>query len=122
MAPTYRATFTDDPRSVVLARTAVGKFARLCGFSEREVADIRAAVGEALIGASQHASTPHGGGFTVTCRCESGELRVEIQDSGGDEEERTTSRFGTIIMRTLMNSVEYSRGGSRVCLVKRLEE
>lgn len=118
MTPSYRATFTSDPRNVALARNAIASFARLCGFPETDVSDIRLAAGEAVTAAAAHGYTKRGGGFSVNCAFENGELRVEIQDSGL-EGSRELSRYGTIIMRTLMSSISYSRGGTRVRMVKR---
>lgn len=121
LSPSYRAIFTSDPRSVALARNAIVSFARLCGFPEAEVADIRSAVGEALANAAQYGRAKRGGGFSVNCTFEDSELRIEIQDSGQGFDERAASGFGTIIMRTLMSDVSYSRGGTRVRLVKRMQ-
>ena len=114
MPPTYHATFTSDARSAVLARMAISRFAGLCGFSHEEQADIATAVGEALITSAQYR-----GGFGVTCTFDEGELRIEIQSSGNAGEGSTG--FGTIIMRKLMNEISYSRGGTRVRLIKRKE-
>jgi len=119
--PTYQATFMSDPRSVALARTAIGRFARICGFAEPAVSDIRSAAGEALIAAADHSRFKRGGGFSVMCAFENDELRIEIQDSGTDHARREDNIFGTIMMRSLMTDVSYSRGGTRVRLVKRLE-
>ena len=118
---TYQATFMTDPRSVALARTAIGRFARICGFSELAVSDIRVAAGEALICAADRSRYQRGGGFSVHCTFEDDELRIDIQDSGGDQERPAESGYGTIIMRSLMNDVRYSRGGTRVSLVKRMD-
>ena len=110
-----------DPRSVALARTAIGRFARMCGFREPIVADIRTAAGEALIAAADHSRFKRGGGFSVHCAFEDDELRIDIQDSGTDHVRETDNGYGTIIMRSLMNDVTYSRSGTRVRLVKRLD-
>jgi anti-sigma regulatory factor (Ser/Thr protein kinase) len=120
VSPSYHATFTSDPRSVGLARNATASFARLCGFPEGEVADIRLAVGEAVTNAAQYGRAKRGGGFSVNCTFDEGELRIEVQDSGHGFDGSEPSGFGTIIMRTLMNSITYSRGGTRVRLVKRM--
>lgn len=119
--PTYHATFTSDPRSVVLARTAIGRFAHLCGFSAEHVADIATAAGEALIDAAHYSRLKRGGGYSVTCAFEERELRIEIQNSAANPEAESGNGFGTIIMRTLMNDISYSRGGTRVRLVKRMD-
>jgi len=100
---------------------AIGRFARLCGFSLQEEADIATAAGEALIAAAQRDAAKRAGGFSVTCTFENNELRIEIQ-SCTDSEEPQRGGFGTIIMRRLMNEVAYSRGGTRVRLVKRKDD
>ena len=110
-----------DPRSVALARTAIGRFARMCGFAEPLVSDIRTAAGEALIAAADHSRFKRGGGFSVHCAFENDELHIDIQDSGTDDVSQSENAYGTIIMRSLMNDVTYSRGGTRVRLVKRME-
>ncbi len=120
LPPTYHATFTSDPRSVVLARTAIARFGNLCGFSAEQVGDIATGAGEALINAAHYSHAKRGGGFSVTCTFDEGELRIEIQSSGPSAEAERSGGFGTIIMRTLMNDISYSRGGTRVRLVKRL--
>lgn len=118
--PTYQATFTSDPRSIVLARTAIGRFARMCGFAEAGAADVRIAAGEALISAASR-SRGRRGGFSVHCTFEQNELRIDVQDSGNGEQNGSENTYGTIIMRSVMNDVSYSRGGTRVRLVKRLD-
>ena len=110
-----------DARSAMLARTAIARFAQLCGFLPDRVADIATAAGEALTAAAQYSHAKHGGGFSVTCTFEDQELRIEIQSSAATPAEQRQSDFGTIIMRTLMNEIAYSRGGTRVRLVKRMD-
>ncbi len=129
-APSYRATFTSEARNVALARNAIASFARLCGFSDDDTADIRLAAGEALSNASEYGSAMHGGGFSVSCTFDEPELRIEIQDSGKgfitppasssiapDERDRG---FGIFIMRRLMDSVTFARNGTRIKLVRAL--
>jgi anti-sigma regulatory factor (Ser/Thr protein kinase) len=120
VSPTYHATFTGDARSVVLARTAIARFARLCGFAPDLVADVATAAGEALITAADYSRLKRGGGFSVTTTFAEGELRIEIQSSAPNPH-KDNGGFGTIIMRSLMNDVTYSRGGTRVRLVKRID-
>jgi anti-sigma regulatory factor (Ser/Thr protein kinase) len=120
--PAYRATFTSDPKNVSLARAAVAGFARLCGFDETAVADIRLAAGEALSNASEH-----GGGYSVRCAFENGVLQIEVEDSGAgfDAPPRTAAifpdhrnrGFGIFLMRQLMDDVSFA--GNRVQLTLR---
>jgi anti-sigma regulatory factor (Ser/Thr protein kinase) len=105
----------------MLARIAIARIAHMCGFSAEAVADIATAAGEALITAAKYGRARHGGGFSVNSTFEDHELRLEIQSSGAQAESERGSGFGTIIMRTLMNDITYSRGGTRVRLVKRMD-
>ncbi|MGZ3506705.1 MAG: ATP-binding protein [Vulcanimicrobiaceae bacterium] len=131
MSPTYRATFTSDLRNVALARNAIASFARMCGFDDEDVADIRLAAGEALSNAAEHGRGEQSGGFSVLCIFEDGEFAIEVEDSGRGfhEEQAAVYRapdergrgFGISIMRRLMTSIAFSKNGTRVRLVKRLE-
>ncbi len=130
MIPTYRATFTNEPRNVALARNAIASFARLCGFDEEVTSDIKLAAGEALSNASEYGRGRKNGGFSVSCSFDDLELRIEIQDSGAGFEtpsfaddiapDERNRGFGIFIMRRLMDSVNYSKGGTRVRLVRNL--
>lgn len=126
MIPTYRATFTNEPRNVALARNSIASFARLCGFDDDEAADIRLAAGEALSNASEYGRGRRNGGFSVSCSFQDDEMRIEIQDSGegfdapddaseisADDRNRG---FGIFIMRRLMDSVTFAKNGTRVKL------
>jgi len=126
--PNYRATFTNEPRNVALARTAIASFARLCGFDDEAIADIRLAAGEALSNASEYGRGRRNGGFSVACSFQDDEIRIEIQDSGegfdappdADEigpDDRNRG-FGIYIMRRLMDSVTFAKNGTRVKLVR----
>jgi anti-sigma regulatory factor (Ser/Thr protein kinase) len=115
--PSYHATFTSDARSVALARTAIAKFAQLCGLTPAEVADVRTAAGEALLTAAKYSRIHRAGTFSINCTCGDEELRIDIQSSGGDAQ--AASEFSTTLMKTLMTTVTYSQGGTRVQLIKR---
>lgn len=128
MSPTYRATFTNDLKNVALARNAIASFARVCGFGEDEVADIRLAAGEALSNAVEHGRGTRGGGFSVRCTfADEASFIIEIQDSGAGFEQRCAIEapdergrgFGIRIMRCLMNELHFSRNGTHVRMVKR---
>ncbi|MEO6913125.1 MAG: ATP-binding protein [Candidatus Baltobacteraceae bacterium] len=130
MAANYVATYTSDPKNVALARNAVASFARLCGFLDEDVCDIRLAAGEALSNASEHGRSVRGGGFTIRCWFEDTTLFIEVQDSGRGfletrEPEAPDHRgrgFGISIMRRLMSSISFSNNGTRIRLTKRLAE
>jgi len=128
MIPTYRATFTNEPRNVALARNSIASFARLCGFDDEAAADIRLAAGEALSNASEYGRGRRNGGFSVSCSFQDDEMRIEIQDSGeGFDAPADASEigpddrnrgFGIFIMRRLMDSVTFAKNGTRVKLVR----
>jgi serine/threonine-protein kinase RsbW len=127
----YRATFTSEPRNATLARRSIASFAAVCGFSDEDVADIRLAAGEALSNAVEHGRSARGGGFSVSCTFDDGELVIEIRDSGEgfaspinateiDPEQRERG-FGIFLMRRLMDRVTFDRNGSTVRLARRRE-
>lgn len=128
MIPTYRATFTNEPRNVALARNAIASFARLCGFDDEATHDIKLAAGEALSNASEYGRGRRNGGYSVTCTFDNDDLRIEIQDSGeGFHEPEAAGEigpdarnrgFGIFIMRRLMDSVSFAKNGTRVRLVR----
>jgi serine/threonine-protein kinase RsbW len=128
--PTYRATFSGDYRNVPLARNAVASFARICGFSDDEVADIRVATGEALSNAVEHGRSDRAqNGFSVRCTFSDEELTIEVRDNGegfaSDELEQahlfdeSTRGFGIFLMKRLMDRVNFDRHGTVVRLTRR---
>jgi anti-sigma regulatory factor (Ser/Thr protein kinase) len=109
-----------------LARTAIAGFARLCGFGEEAVADIRLAAGEALSNASEH-----GGGYSVLCAFDDGILHIEVEDSGRGfsappplattvQPDGRNRGFGIFLMRQLMDDVAFA--GNRVEMMIRRPE
>jgi anti-sigma regulatory factor (Ser/Thr protein kinase) len=128
VSPNFHAAFSGERRNVPLARNAIVRFARLCGFSQDDVADIRVAAGEALSNAVEHGSTRRSSGFSVHCTLEEDELRIEIRDNGGGfthdalpmtypiERDRG---FGILLMLRLMHGVQYTRNGTCVRLFRR---
>ncbi len=128
MNPNYRAAFTGDRRNVPLARNAIASFARICGFSQDEVADIRLAAGEALSNAVEHGISGRSNGFSVRCVFEEDELTIEIRDNGQgfslDKRDPTPIEernrgFGIFLMRRLMDGVQFDRNGTMVRLTRR---
>lgn len=129
MNPSYRAAFTGDRRNVPLARNAIASFARICGFSADEVGDIRLAAGEAISNAVEHGRTTRSNGFSVRCSFVEDELTIEIRDNGDgflatntaipiDFEARDRG-FGILLMRRLMDGVQFERNGTLVRLTRR---
>ncbi len=130
VAASYRKRYPHSSRSVGAARREVVAFARACGFSAQELADIEAAVGEGLANSVEHAHRSDDG-IEVTATRNGGTLVIEIKDSGGGfDHGRVCAKarppteaprgFGTFIMRELMDEVSYSEVGTRLRLVKRL--
>lgn len=131
MPPHYRAVFTGDYKNVPLARSAVASFARLCGFNDDEVSDIRLAAGEALSNAVEHGRLgARMNGFSVKCIYREQELEIEVRDNGEGFTFENTSRtpleertrgFGLFLMRRLMDRVYFDNNGSTVRLMRRRE-
>ena len=131
MTPNFRAAFSGERRNVPLARNAVAGFARICGFSLEEIADIRIAAGEALSNAVEHGHNRRSSGFSVRCSFNEDELTIEIRDNGdgflpatattsgasapANESERG---FGILLMRRLMDGVSFERNGTCVRLTR----
>jgi serine/threonine-protein kinase RsbW len=125
----YHANYPSEITNVALARRSVAGFASACGFSESEIADIRLAAGEALSNAVEHGCGASSAGFTVDCKFDGDELRIEIQDSGTGfcapalqgkvEPDQRGRGFGIFLMRRLMDDVAFGRNGTIVCLTRR---
>ncbi|HUN29992.1 MAG TPA: ATP-binding protein [Alphaproteobacteria bacterium] len=130
MTPNFRATFSGDRRNVPLARNAIAGFARICGFSTEEIADIRIASGEALSNAVEHGRSHRSSGFSVRCSFDEEKLTIEIRDNGDgflppstfvralSIEEPDDRGFGILLMRRLMDGVQFDRNGTCVRLTR----
>jgi anti-sigma regulatory factor (Ser/Thr protein kinase) len=131
LTPRYRATFTSGPRNAALARRSIARFARVCGFSEQEVADICLAAGEALSNAIEHGCGTRASSFTVQCTFEHDRLTIAVSDSGEGfacppdtlsvEPDERGRGFGIFLMRRLMDDVTFARNGTLVRMVRRHE-
>ena len=129
MTPNFRAAFSGERRNVPLARNAIATFARLCGFSSEDVAEIKVAAGEALSNAVEHGHALRSSGFSVRCSMEDDELRIEIRDNGegfmpeslriGTPPEQRERGFGILLMRRLMDGVQFDNNGTCVRLYRR---
>jgi len=129
MTPNFRAAFTGVRKNVPLARNAIAGFARICGFSNEEIADIRLASGEALSNAVEHGRTHRSSGFSVRCSFNDDQLTIEIRDNGDgflppstivpdnplDEPKRG---YGLLLMRRLMDGVYFDHNGTCVRLTR----
>ncbi|HEY5340033.1 MAG TPA: ATP-binding protein [Candidatus Aquilonibacter sp.] len=129
MTPNFRASFSGERKNVPLARNAIATFARICGFATDDVADIKLAAGEALSNAVEHGHARRSSGFSVSCTMGDEELRIEIRDNGdgflpdgvrsaGSIEERNRG-FGILLMRRLMDGVQFDHNGTCVRLYRR---
>jgi len=129
MTPNFRAAFSGERRNVPLARNAIAGFARICGFSLEEIADIRTAAGEALSNAVEHGHNRRSSGFSVRCSFDDEELTIEIRDNGdgfllassidsGASQEEPERGFGILLMRRLMDRVSFERNGTCVRLTR----
>lgn len=127
----YRARFPNTHGAAVNARHALLDFARLAGFVGIALDDIESAVGEALANAAEHGHR-EASAFSVHAKVEARTLIVEVRDSGpGFRSWKAVDflrpmsdaprGFGIFIMRALMDTVEYSEGGSCVRLTKKLQ-
>lgn len=132
MTPNFRAAFSGQRRNVPLARNAIVGFARICGFSPEEVADIRIASGEALSNAVEHGRTHRSSGFSVRCSFDDDQLTIEIRDNGDgflppnavvpepdNLFQEPKHGFGILLMRRLMDRVQFDHNGTCVRLTTR---
>jgi serine/threonine-protein kinase RsbW len=119
MTPNFRAAFSGQSRNVPLARNAIAGFARICGFSPEEVTDIRIASGEALNNAVEHGQTSKSSGFSVSCSFDEDQLTIEIRDNGDGFAEEPKQGFGILLMRRLMDRVQFDHNGTCVRLTTR---
>jgi serine/threonine-protein kinase RsbW len=125
--PNFRAVFSGERRNVPLARNAIASFARICGFSRADVDDIKVAAGEALSNAVEHGHAHRSSGFSVSCSLQEDELRIEIRDNGSGfapehsrfSDPEAERGFGILLMRRLMDGVQFAEGGTCVRLYRR---
>ena len=130
MTKYYRAAFSSEIRSVVLARQGIAGFAADCGFPHEAVDDIKLAAGEALSNAVEHAQTSAPNKILVHCAFAAGELTIEIADRGCGfpepsnhatvEPDHRGRGFGIFLMRRLMDEVSFAGNGTIVRLVRRI--
>jgi serine/threonine-protein kinase RsbW len=131
MMPHLRAAFTGERKNVPLARNAIASFAKICGFTTDEVWEIRLAAGEALSNAVEHGHANRSSGFSVRCSFEHEQLTIEIRDNGdgfrppspsdapNEAPENRVRGFGIMLMRRLMDGVQFVDNGTCVRLIRR---
>ncbi len=106
---------------------------RRCGFRDTPLADVENAAGEALANAAEHGDGTGNPGFDISATFDGNRLVIEIDDHGhGFDTAAVLARpvpdcfgyrgFGVYLMRTLMDEVAYDERGSRIQLVKRLDD
>ena len=113
-----------EPRSVRLAREAVGRVAERVGAHGRTVDDVRLCVSEAVTNVVRHAY-PGAGRREVAIHVErvGGELLVVVRDTGVGMSERASRQVGghgLTIMRELSESCRFvpvDGGGTEVRMV-----
>jgi serine/threonine-protein kinase RsbW len=124
-----------DPRVVQDVRARLDEFVRPCGLEADEIDALKVALSEAFSNAVCHGS-PQGprNRIGVRCELEPERLVIEITDQGGGFrpsqialpafEEWKTSGRGLFLMQHLVDDVEFEpiAGGTRVRMIKRLEE
>ncbi|HUA09886.1 MAG TPA: ATP-binding protein [Candidatus Acidoferrales bacterium] len=129
MTPNFRAAFSGERRNVPLARNAIAGFARICGFTSDEVADIRIATGEALSNAVEHGRSRRSSGFSVRCSFDDEILTIEIRDNGdgflpangthlAGAAQEPDRGFGILLMRRTMDGVSFEHNGTLVRLTR----
>ncbi len=122
--------FPSTYESVRIARHGLVRYARYVGLAGNALEDFEIAIGEALANAAEHGHCD-GSRFSVVAEVTNGALRVDVKDGGRGFENWDAAQsvkpmsnsprgFGIFIMRTLMDRVEYSEGGSRIRLSKNL--
>jgi anti-sigma regulatory factor (Ser/Thr protein kinase) len=130
---TYRARLPNGYTSVRQARRALRTFAETCGFRDTPLADVENAAGEALANAAEHGDGVGSPGFDISATFDGDRLVIEIDDHGrGFDASAVLAQpapdaggyrgFGVFLMRTLMDEVAYSERGSRIQLIKRLDD
>jgi len=124
----FCADFPSGVEGVGRIRRAVVQFAQCCGIDRSTLSDIEYAIGEALANAAEHGHD-EGAFIFVKAMLDGGALIIEIKDSGrGFANWKDTTHkkpvstsprgFGIFLMRSLMDEVEYSQGGTCIRLVK----
>lgn len=97
-------------------------------FSGEDLDDIGSAVGEAFANSAEHGAKM-GGEVDVSCRFDGDRFLIDVKDSGDGFErwnainylkpfDHSGRGYGIFIMRQLMDTVEYSEGGTHLRLVK----
>jgi len=81
--------------------------------------DVITAAGEACANAVEHAYGPTGGWIHVMGTRDDGTVQVEVRDGGRWKERRSQRGWGTILMRAVMDTVEFDRTAAGTAVVMR---
>jgi PAS domain S-box-containing protein len=101
--------FTSEPEALSKMRSILRRWLRHAGASDREIAEIVTACGEAATNAIEHAGAAGGAPFEVSGRLRGAEVEIAISDRGRWRAPREGDQGrGLALMRALTDTVEVS--------------
>jgi PAS domain S-box-containing protein len=118
----FRATFMAEPEALSQMRSLLRRWLRHAGASERTIAEVATACGEAATNAIEHSGVAQD--FELSGRLMSGEIELTVRDHGRWRPPREGDQGrGLSLMRALMDTVELtpSPEGTTVRLRRRLD-
>ena len=119
----FRVEFPADPASLASMRTLLRRWLKHANGSDREIAEITTATGEAAANAIEHAGGSSSTPFEVMGRLDGLEVEVAVRDYGSWRPERDDDQGrGLLLMRALMDDVQVTptSEGTTVRLRRRL--
>lgn len=120
----FRFEFTSEPEALSKMRSILRRWLHHAGASDRELAEIVTACGEAATNAIEHAGAAGGASFEVSGRLRGAEVEIAVRDHGRWRPLREGDQGrGLALMRALMDTVEVSPSpqGTTVRLRRALE-
>jgi PAS domain S-box-containing protein len=121
---TFRFEFTSEPEALSKMRSILRRWLHHAGASDRELAEIVTACGEAATNAIEHAGAAGGAPFELSGRLREAEVEIAVRDKGRWRPPREGDQGrGLALMRALMDTVEVSPSpqGTTVMLRRALE-
>jgi PAS domain S-box-containing protein len=118
----FRANFKAEPEALSQMRSLLRRWLRHGGASERTIAEVATACGEAATNAIEHSGAAHD--FELSGRLVNGEIELIVRDHGRWRQPREGDHGrGLSLMRALMDTVELtpSPEGTTVRLRRRLD-
>jgi PAS domain S-box-containing protein len=118
----FRADFKAEPEALSQMRSLLRRWLRHGGASERTIAEVATACGEAATNAIEHSGAAHD--FELSGRLVNGEIELIVRDHGRWRQPREGDHGrGLSLMRALMDTVELtpSPEGTTVRLRRRLD-